>query len=551
MPARSLAAIGVSALLLVGLAAGPAVADLPGANAVQKEAADAVLSGTVALRDADEEHPAPADPRFELRVQDAAGAQVALVETGPDFSVAVPGGEPLTLRATLIGSDDWYPTWYGDTPIADSAKTTQGPDGDLTITLPRTAALSGSVSADAIAGVSSSAFTVQAWWADGGTYTRLASIPATGAPDAARAWSTGELPLPAGDYLLRLVEPGYPAYDDQYFSRLARLDERAVVSVPPGGRSDVDFFPSAYASDTARLAGTDRYATAVAVTASAFTDAAPVVYLASGANWPDALSAGPAAAKQGGALLLTDPNVLPDVVAAELRRLAPQRIVVVGSSLSVSDAVFEQVAALGIRTDRIAGTDRYDTSRRIVEDAFPAGSYPDVFLATGTSFPDALSVAPIAGRREEPVLLVDGARSRLDQATRDSLARLDPVAARLLGGAPSISTGVEADLRAAKLADTVSRIAGVDRHDTSRLLNDAFPPSDLTDTVYLATATGFADALAVGPVAARQGAALYLSEPTCLPRTTRVKMQSHDLDQVLLLGSPLTLSAQVQSLTAC
>ncbi|MWV75649.1 cell wall-binding repeat-containing protein [Rathayibacter rathayi] len=62
---------------------------------------------------------------------------------------------------------------------------------------------------------------------------------------------------------------------------------------------------------------------------------------------------------------------------------------------------------------------------------------------------------------------------------------------------------------------------------------------------------GFADALAVGPVAARLGAPLYLSEPTCLPRTTRVKMQSHNLDQVLLLGSPLTLSAQVRSLTAC
>ncbi|PPH16291.1 MULTISPECIES: cell wall-binding repeat-containing protein [unclassified Rathayibacter] len=553
MPARPLAAIGVSALLLAGLAAGPAVAapDLPGASAAQEAAAEVVLSGTIALRDADEEHPAPANPSFYVQVQNAEGDVVAEADTGADFSLPVPGGEPLTVRANLIGSDDWYPTWFGDTPVAEAARTTRGTDESVAISLLRTAELSGSITADAVPGVSSPSFDVQAWWVDGGTYSLFDTVPVTGAPGAARAWDTSDLALPAGDYLLRLVEPGYPAYDDQYFSRLARLDERAVVSVPPGGRSGIDFFPSAYSSDVARLAGTDRYATAVAVTASGFADGAPVVYLASGANWPDALSAGPAAAKQGGALLLTDPSVLPAVVAAELRRLAPQRIVVVGSALSVSESVLQQVKALGIPTERIEGVDRYDTSRRIVEDAFPDGSYEDVFVATGTNFPDALSVAPIAGRRAEPVLLVDGARSRLDQPTRDTLAGLDPSSVQLLGGAPSISTAVEADLRAAKIAGTVSRIAGTDRHDTSRRLNDVFPPSELGDTVYLATATGFADALAVGPVAAKQGAPLYLSEPTCLPRSTRVKMQGHDLDQVLLLGSPLTLSAQVRSLSAC
>ena len=93
-----------------------------------------------------------------------------------------------------------------------------------------------------------------------------------------------------------------------------------------------------------RIAGDDRYDTAARISADAFPDTVDVVHLATGENFPDALAATPAAARAGGPLLLTRPDCLPDVVADELARLDPSRVVVLGGPAVVSDA-----AATGTR----------------------------------------------------------------------------------------------------------------------------------------------------------------------------------------------------------
>ncbi|MCJ1687088.1 cell wall-binding repeat-containing protein [Rathayibacter sp. VKM Ac-2927] len=577
-PLAPLTALGVSAVLLTGLAAGPAQAqeDAPlgtvtqTADAVveralsnaktQREdvaadpAAEIVLSGTIALKDIDEAHPAPAGAAYRLRVENGAGTEIRTIATEAAFSLTLPGGEAYYLLASVDGDDSWYPTWFGDTPIAVEADGIGESRTDVAISLPRATTVSGSVTAAAVAGVSATSFVVQPYWyeREDNAYYPFTEVATSGNPGRPDAWTTAPNALPAGEWIFRLAEPGYPVYDDEYYRELPRLDERAITTVPAAGRTGVDFTPTAYASNTGtRIEGTDRYGTAVAVTRKYFGDDIPVLYIASGANWPDALSAGPAASVQDGALLLTDPDQLFPVVSAEIQRLSPQRIVVVGSSLSVSDAVYEQIAALGSPTERISGSDRYETSRKIVADAFPAGSYDTVFLPTGGAFPDALSVAPIAGRLDQPVLLVDGAKPALDAPTREALARLDAADGLLLGGTDRISTGVEADLRGSGLTGGVNRLAGIDRHDTSRKLNAAYAPSPLVDTAFLASAIGFADALAVGPAAASIGAPLYLSQPDCVYTATRRSLQDQDLDQITLLGGTGTLSADVARLTAC
>ncbi|MWV60145.1 cell wall-binding repeat-containing protein [Rathayibacter sp. VKM Ac-2754] len=564
-PLVPLTALGLAAALLTtGLAASPAsAAPVSDASTGQKTArevvqADAaagevVLSGTIALSDVDEAHPAPTGAAYSLRVENAAFEEVTTVVVESTFSITLPGGEDYFLRASVIGDSAWYPVWYGDdTPIDVEAEPLATTTAGLTITLPRNAPVSGTVTADAVAGVTTTALEVQAWWYEEGSdafYKLGGDAPAAGAPTTAVPWSL--VAIPAGEYVFRSAEDTYPAYDDQYFSKLPRLVEQAVTTVPAAGLTGVDFTPGIYGSSVSRLQGSDRYATGVAITKSTF-DTVDVLYIASGANWPDALSAGPAAAAQKGALLLTDPNELFDVVAAEIVRLDPERIVVAGSSLSVSDAVLDDIASLtDAQVDRIAGSDRYDTSRRLVADAFPDGSYDSVFLATGNAFPDALSVAPIAGRRGEPVILVDGAKPELDAATKAAIGDLDATNGVLLGRAGSISQGIQSSLQSSGAVQAVKRVAGVDRNDTSRQLNEAYRPSLLTDTAFLAFGNGFADALAVGPVAAAVGAPLYLSEATCLPRDTRTALQRNSLDYVTLLGSRLTLAAPLESLTVC
>lgn len=138
--------------------------------------------------------------------------------------------------------------------------------------------------------------------------------------------------------------------------------------------------------------------------------------MATGANYPDALAATPAAAAHGGPLLLTPPTSLPTNVKSEIVRLKPAAIVVVGGSSVVSNAVYSKLAVLALHIRRDGGADRYATSRIVIQRAFPTGS-KIAYFATGENFPDALSASAAAGKTASPVMLVNGAARAIDTAT--------------------------------------------------------------------------------------------------------------------------------------
>lgn len=118
----------------------------------------------------------------------------------------------------------------------------------------------------------------------------------------------------------------------------ACLKANPVLVFAIGGPAAAD--PAATA-----LAGADRYATAVLVTQH-FFPASMAVGLATGLNYPDALTAGPRLARPGMPLLLTDPNSLPAPVSAYLTSVKStlKGIEVYGGTAAVGQAV--QVVAL-------------------------------------------------------------------------------------------------------------------------------------------------------------------------------------------------------------
>ncbi|QHF25793.1 hypothetical protein GTU73_18540 [Rathayibacter sp. VKM Ac-2804] len=413
-------------------------------------------------------------------------------------------------------------------------------------------AISGTVTAPAVAG--SHRFVVQAWDIDGDPRDAdlVASTETTLGAGAAGGYTlTG---LENGSYVVRVVEKptgsAVPTVGDQFWQRTDWVGDSTEVAVSGGPVTAVDFAPEPWSFSSIRISGSDRYGTSVATTQSV-APGVPVLYVASGGGWADALSAGPAAAVQGGALLLTDPDQLFPVTRAEIQRLAPKKVVVVGSDLTVSPAVFQAIDAVAGSVVRIGGTDRYDTSRLLVADAFPAGSADEVFLATGGNFPDALSVAPVAGRLGEPVLLVDGAEPDLDAASRTAISRLDPATAVVIGQEPSISAGIQAQLVSSGVVDGTERIGGESRYATSRLVNEAYAPAELTDTTFLASGEGFADALSGATAAAANGSPISLSRPACVPAETVDSLKRLHLDYATVLGSELTLSSAVAKVAAC
>lgn len=104
----------------------------------------------------------------------------------------------------------------------------------------------------------------------------------------------------------------------------------------------------AVAADSAAkpVQGADRYATSAAV-AQTFFLTPSYVGLATGLNYPDALSGGLYSALSGGPLLLTDPNQLPAPISQWLTSVAPWAAggTVIGGTAAVSDSVRSAAAA--------------------------------------------------------------------------------------------------------------------------------------------------------------------------------------------------------------
>lgn len=279
---------------------------------------------------------------------------------------------------------------------------------------------------------------------------------------------------------------------------------RIVGSVIAAGGSDVvrEAALASVASVTdrspSRAGGADRYDTAVALSAQHFASGATEVWLATGEAFPDGLAASAIAGARGGPVLLTQPSALPPAVSAELARLAPTTVWIVGGTAAVTDTVLAsvQVAVPDAAVTRVFGLDRYGTAAALAEEFFPA-SAPAAFVATGFNFPDALGAGPAAAGEGAPNLLVTP--TSVPPATEAQLKRLHPRTVYVVGGPDVVSDAVAARI-AVITGGQVARVAGADRYATVAAVADRFFAATTPSTV-LATGLNFPDALAAGAVA--------------------------------------------------
>jgi putative cell wall-binding protein len=287
--------------------------------------------------------------------------------------------------------------------------------------------------------------------------------------------------------------------------------------------------------DTAiqRLAGADRYATAAAISRARFGGGASTVFIATGGSFPDALAGSPAAAKANGPILLTASGSLPAATAAELARLHPSRIVVLGGEAAVSSAVVSQLYGYAGSIERWSGASRFETAAAISHQSFNPG-VPVAYVATARSFPDALSGGAVAGHLGGPILLVE--QYSIPIATASELVRLSPGSIVVLGGEGAVSEGVRAALAAYTTSGTATRLAGADRYATSVAISQAAFGGDV-GAAFIATGANFPDGLAGGPVAALVPGPLLLVAPTQLPGSVASELQRLSPNAVYVLGS--------------
>ncbi|WP_374853835.1 cell wall-binding repeat-containing protein [Herbiconiux liangxiaofengii] len=289
-----------------------------------------------------------------------------------------------------------------------------------------------------------------------------------------------------------------------------------------------------------RIGGADRYAVSAAVAASEFTTS-PLVFVASGEGYADALSASAAAGAQKAPVLLVSRNGIPGLVAAQLTKLKPDVIVLVGGTSSISPDVEKALGDYAGEVERLAGADRYAVSARLsAQTLWPPT--PVAYIASGEVFSDALSGSAAAGQLGGPVLLVQ--KDAIPGAIGLELARLKPSKLVVLGGENTISESVVTTLR--EVVRDTTRIGGSDRFAVSATTSaTAFPVG--AKTVFVASGSVFPDALSGSAAAILSHGPVLLVAGDSIPDSVKRELDRLNPSRIVVLGGERTVSEAVKA----
>lgn len=326
---------------------------------------------------------------------------------------------------------------------------------------------------------------------------------------------------------------------------IADMTGKTVATAAPsfgvGGR--FTWQPHAYRSTpppapTAdRVAGSDRFGTAISASRLQFADhSAAVAVLSRSDTYADALAGSALAGEKHGPLLLTPTDSLDAGTATELHRaLAPGATVyLLGGPKALSPAVEQALNQQGFTTKRLQGPDRYQTSVAIAQEITPDPG--TILIATGNNYPDALGAGAVAGARTGAVVLLSNDNTLTPQVhAYITNALTKPVRPAL------VAVGAQAEDAVMVLqVNTFSgwtEVAGNDRYETAADLASAF--GRMHQTVALATGDTWPDALAGGAIAAAHDAPLLLSQGTTIPakEQTAISTLPYEApDEILVFG---------------
>jgi adhesin/invasin len=331
----------------------------------------------------------------------------------------------------------------------------------------------------------------------------------------------------------------------------------AMIAAGIGGGAAVGARPASATStfSFSRLAGSDRYGTAAALSQAAFPGGAVGAIMAAGApgNFPDALAASYLAGYFSSPVLLTGTNSVPAATDQALKALKVADIAVVGGTSAVSAAVVSHLTSEGYKVTRVAGATRYDTAAAVA--AIPPASHvgsapgdgPTAVVASGLNFPDALVAGPMGYASGFPVELTDP--SSLSPQTQQSLRSLGIKTVLIAGGTVAVSSNVESQIQA--LGINTIRFAGSDRTATATQLA-TFEVQKLgfsVSNIDLARGDDPGDSLAGAPYGGAGKTPLLLTQnPSTLGQAdvTFAEAESGTLANGAIFGGPSAVSQAVQ-----
>lgn len=292
-----------------------------------------------------------------------------------------------------------------------------------------------------------------------------------------------------------------------------------------------------------KLKGADRFETAIKISQSGWTKSDTVVIVnGEDKSMVDGLTATPLASVKNSPILLSSNEKLPQKTVEELKRLNPSKVVVIGGNNSMPNSVVEAIKAVNskISVQRIGGDTRYQTSINIAKEIDKTNNVSKLYIGAGNGEADSLSIASLAGKEKTPIVLTqkDGVDNEAEQFIKSN--KVSNI--YFIGGIEKISNkAIEQVGKIVNKDISNNRVAGQTRQETNAKVIDKFYSQSKLDGVVVANQDKLIDALAVGPLAAKNNSPVILATNT-LDKSQESSLKGKNSSKLFEVGGGIASS---------
>ncbi|HBG5057119.1 TPA: cell wall-binding protein Cwp10 [Clostridioides difficile] len=292
-----------------------------------------------------------------------------------------------------------------------------------------------------------------------------------------------------------------------------------------------------------KLKGADRFETAIKISQSGWTKSDTVVIVnGEDKSMVDGLTATPLASVKNSPILLSSNEKLPQKTVEELKRLNPSKVIVIGGNNSMPNSVVEAIKAVNskISVQRIGGDTRYQTSINIAKEIDKTNNVSKLYIGAGNGEADSLSIASLAGKEKTPIVLTqkDGVDNEAEQFIKSN--KVSNI--YFIGGVEKISNkAIEQVGKIANKDISNNRVAGQTRQETNAKVIDKFYSQSKLDGVVVANQDKLIDALAVGPLAAKNNSPVILATNT-LDKSQESSLKGKNSSKLFEVGGGIASS---------
>jgi hypothetical protein len=294
-------------------------------------------------------------------------------------------------------------------------------------------------------------------------------------------------------------------------------------------------------------------ANAIALSTTAYPSGAPAAVVTSADSYADSLTAAVLARAYSGPLLLASGTSLSSNVAAELTRLHPAKVLLVGLPSSFVGSVTSAVAGLTADNVRvIKGADRYETAALVARAvAEKRGSVSKVVIAPGDSYGAALAAASLAAAQQWPLLLMPKS-GPLPAAAQQAITDLG-VSSGVEVGTDAL-LGVSGFTVAKRIVGAISSTDPDGRYDTAAKLAEYGEDQGWLSFSRVGIVAGddYPDGEIAAAYLAKSKGVLLFSKGTALQAATSATLRSHGklVSKVDIVGLGWAVYREVKSLNS-